>query len=83
MTVAEDRVTEDEISILRRRTTYDQHTGAEHETIAFKPEPGETVAELAQRVLTRPTLSRDGSLERSHKDRIEIRLVMQPGDFDF
>ncbi len=83
MTVAEDRVTEDEISVVLRRTHYDQQTGAVHETIAFKPEPGETVAELAQRILTRPGLSQDGSLDRSHKNRVEIRLIMAPGSLYF
>lgn len=83
MTVAEERVTEDEISVVLRRTHYDQQTGAVHETIAFKPEPGETVAELAQRILTRPGFSGEGTLSRSYTNRAEIRLIVQPDAITF
>lgn len=76
-----DRVTEDEISILLRRTR-STRTGEEHETIAFKPLPGETVAELAQRVLTTPSLTLDRDAdprrERHYQQTMEVRLIVDP-----
>ena len=76
--MAEDRITEDEISVLLKRTRSTPES-EERQTIAFKPQPGETVAELVQRVLTTPKLSlesAEGEFHRQYSQRMEIRLVV-------
>lgn len=74
--MADDKITEDEISVLLKRTN-----GEEDQTIAIKPVPGETVAELAQRVLTTPAIgldSAEGDFRRLYSQRLEIRLGVGP-----
>ena len=72
----DDRVTEDEISVLLYTTQYNQDGTPEHVTIALKPKLGETVVQLAQRGLSsRPPFDPEGSIERAHMDRMEIRLI--------
>ncbi len=68
-----DRVTEDEISVILHRIR-STPTGEVNETVAFKPELGETMAAFTQRVLAPSHPFMEG-LMRSHTNRMEVRLI--------
>lgn len=71
-------LTEADVSVLLRTNSSHGPDGKELSTRAYAPEPGETVAELVQRLLTTVVMFDETERVASHDDWIELRVIERP-----